>query len=564
MNKTISINIGGTFFHIDENAYLKLKNYLDSISHSLNDDPQGKEEIIQDIELRISELLSEKISNNRQVVNDRDIDDIIKAMGQPEDYQYDDGMFNEEEDQSKKAPNTAKPKKLYRTRKEGIIGGVCKGLAYFFGIDVIWVRLLMLLLLIPNGIGLLVYIILWIIIPDAKTTAEELEMKGKPVTIDNIEKNIKDEYERLEKKVKNTNFSGVKNVLQTLIDGIANLIVLLFKIIVKFIGGLLVIIGGITALALIIALFFWGLYKMLGIEHPFISYPGYFNLSVIPLWVLVAALIFALSIPFFYLLILGLNILSDERKGIGTSGNLAFLAVWIISLMILGFSSIEHQTRFAKENLISSNESYTLTPQDTLFVSMKSNDTLVNRKKLYRSRLLEPVINSNNDLFSTYIYLDIRRSNSEKTMVKVLKSARGYNKENAGKYAKKIDYRYTLENNKLALNSYFTTPDDLKHHKPKLDVILYIPDNQIITLDESTGSFLYDVNNIQDLYEHDMTNHTYQMTSQGLNCLDCAQPVKKSNEGLDIDINKQGLNINVDDGENKARIKIDKNGIEIK
>ncbi len=564
MNKTISINIGGTFFHIDENAYLKLKNYLDSISHSLNDDPQGKEEIIHDIELRISELLSEKITNNRQVVNDRDIDDIINAMGQPEDYQYDDGMFDEEEDQPKKAPNTAKPKKLYRTRKEGIIGGVCKGLAYFFGIDVIWVRLLMLLLLIPNGIGVLVYIILWIIIPDAKTTAEELEMKGKPVTIDNIEKNIKDEYERLEKKVKDTNFSGVKNVLQTLIDGIANLIVLLFKIIVKFIGGLLAIIGGVTAIALIIALFFWGLYKMLGIEHPIISYPGYFNLSAIPLWVLVIALISALIVPFFYLLILGLNILSDERKSIGSSGNLALLAVWIISLMILGFSSIEHQTRFAKENLISSNESYTLTPQDTLFVSMKSNDTLINRKKLYRSRLMEPVINSNNDLFSTYIYLDIRRSNSEKTMVKVLKSARGYNKENAGKYAKEIDYHYILENNKLDLNSYFTTPDDLKHHKPKLDVILYIPDNQIISLDESTGSFLYDVNNIQDLYEHDMTNHTYQMTSQGLNCLDCTQSLEKSNEGLDIDINKQGLNINVDDGENKARIKIDKNGIEIK
>ena len=79
MNKTININLGGFFFHIDEIAFQKLKRYLDSISRSLSDDPQGKNEIISDIEARISELLSEKITDARQVVNESDIDEVIKT-----------------------------------------------------------------------------------------------------------------------------------------------------------------------------------------------------------------------------------------------------------------------------------------------------------------------------------------------------------------------------------------------------------------------------------------------------------------------------------------------------
>ena len=83
MNKTININLGGFFFHIDESAYQKLRRYLDAISKSLNDDPQGKNEIIADIEARISELLSERITDARQVVNEGDIDEISPLWGSP-------------------------------------------------------------------------------------------------------------------------------------------------------------------------------------------------------------------------------------------------------------------------------------------------------------------------------------------------------------------------------------------------------------------------------------------------------------------------------------------------
>lgn len=83
MNKTININLGGIFFHIDESAYLKLKRYLDAVRVSLSDDPKGQEEIMTDIEARIGELLSQKIKDARQVINENDINEIVEIMGKP-------------------------------------------------------------------------------------------------------------------------------------------------------------------------------------------------------------------------------------------------------------------------------------------------------------------------------------------------------------------------------------------------------------------------------------------------------------------------------------------------
>ena len=96
MNKTININLGGVFFHIDEVAYQKLKGYLDAIRRSLSDDPQGRDEIITDIETRIGELLSDKVKDVRQVVNESDIDEVIEVMGKPEDYMVDDEIFSDD------------------------------------------------------------------------------------------------------------------------------------------------------------------------------------------------------------------------------------------------------------------------------------------------------------------------------------------------------------------------------------------------------------------------------------------------------------------------------------
>ena len=172
MNKTININLGGIFFHIDELAYQKLKLYLDAIRRSLSDDPQGRDEILNDIELRIGELLSERITNDRMVINDGDIDEITKIMGRPEDYSVDEELFVDEPKYSKSTSS----KKLFRDADDKFLGGVCSGLAHYFGMDVIWMRLLWLVLFFFFGTGFLIYILLWILIPQAVTIAVNLQI----------------------------------------------------------------------------------------------------------------------------------------------------------------------------------------------------------------------------------------------------------------------------------------------------------------------------------------------------------------------------------------------------
>ena len=140
MNKTININLGGYFFHIDETAYQKLRKYLDAIAKSLSDDPEGKNEIIADIEARICELLCEKITETRQVVNELDIHHIIKIMGEPEDYSDSDESF--QKTQSKSNNSKSNSKKLFRDRENRLISGVSAGIAHYLDLDVVWIRIL--------------------------------------------------------------------------------------------------------------------------------------------------------------------------------------------------------------------------------------------------------------------------------------------------------------------------------------------------------------------------------------------------------------------------------------
>lgn len=560
MNKTININLGGIFFHIDEQAYLKLKRYLDAITNSLNDDPQGKEEIINDIEQRISELLAENISEERQVINEANIDAIIAVMGQPEDYAYDDELFH--------APKTNKntSKKMYRDGKDKILGGVSSGLGHYFGIDTAWVRILWIIITLFFGTGVLVYAVLWIILPEANSTAEELEMKGQPVNIDNIERTIKEEYSKIEGKVRNADFSKVKTGLQDLIETIGKILVAIFKVLGKVIGVLLLVIASTTLIGLIIGLFSWGSIELMGFGEEFVSVPPFFEFSILPEWLLTLLLFLAITVPFLFLFIIGLNILSSDKKSLGLTGNLALLGVWLLSLFGLAFAGIEHENRFATNGSISENYDLDLMPHDTLQIMMRGNDKLANRKSLYRSRNLESVVDSlgNEKLFSSYVHVDIRRSSTDQVLVKVLKSSRAINKSKAKENASLINYGFTNEANVLNLDAYFLVPTELEHNRPKIDVIVYVPNKRYVYLDNTTKSFLYDVKNSTNIYDADMANHHFLMTAKDFTCTDCVSKEANMEEKNILEINKEGLKLSIKEGKDKVKVKIDEEGIEVR
>lgn len=182
MNKTLTINIAGSVFHIDENAYQKLDQYLKAIKRSFPKEEQ--DEIIHDIEIRIAELFSENITDENQVVTLNDVDRVISIMGKPEDY-----ILDEETTTSNNTQyiyNTSK--KLYRDGDRAMVGGVLAGLGHYFKIDTVWMRIIFMILVLFYGTGVLLYLILWIIVPEAKTTSQILEMQREPINISTIEK----------------------------------------------------------------------------------------------------------------------------------------------------------------------------------------------------------------------------------------------------------------------------------------------------------------------------------------------------------------------------------------
>lgn len=576
MNKTININLGGIFFHIDEIAYQKLKLYLDAIRRSLSDDPQGRDEILNDIEHRIGELLSERVKDERQVVNENDIDEITKIMGKPEDYLVDEEIF---EDEPKYRPKNSS-KKLFRDGEDKFLGGVSAGLGHYFGIDTLWVRLIWVLLVVAGfGTGIPIYILLWILIPEAQTTAEKLQMKGEPVNISNIERKIREEFEGVTSRVKDgvndvtdkVNSSEFKNKaksgIQEIVDTLGKIILAIFSIFGKFIGGILIFVAAATLIALIFGAFSWGSIEILGFGNEYVHYPPFFFDSLIPGWLLVIFTFIAVGIPFIILFMLGLRILSSNVKSFSSTTKLSLLGIWIISLLALGFATANFFTRTAYDGVNNQTEELAITPIDTLNVKMIGNDNLSNQKELRRRYNTENVYHNDIEkLFSTRINVDIKLTDETNAFVKIRKESEGSNRLSANKAAEAIEYRFNLNDTNLELNGYFLSDFKNKFKDQLVDITIYLPVNSLLFLDSSTRTFLDDVDNVQNIYDRDMPKHLYKMTSKGLECLDCDPSIfgdnfKRSDEHFKLNIDRNGVELKVNDGDNNAKLKLDENGL---
>lgn len=194
MNKTFTINLSGLIFHIDEDAYSRLQDYIQKLKqHFANQ--AGSEEIIADIESRMAELLQERLGDRKQVVSMSDVEHIISQLGQPFE------MESEQTDDSDQHKSYSyRRKRLFRDPDNRKIAGVSAGIAAYLSIDSIWIRLLFILSLFASGAGLLIYAVLWIVLPEANTTAEKLEMRGEAVNISNMEKAMRNEVNEMADK----------------------------------------------------------------------------------------------------------------------------------------------------------------------------------------------------------------------------------------------------------------------------------------------------------------------------------------------------------------------------
>ncbi len=338
MNITLNINLAGHFFYIDELAYKNLNAYLDEIKRYFKDETV-RDEIIADIEARIAELLIGMLKHERQVITQNEVDEIIKIMGQPHDYKIDE----EEQKESQR--------KLFRDQENALLGGVASGLSYYIGLKTRWVRIIWLILgLFSWGGFIVLYLILWIVLPKAETTAEKLSMKGEPINISNIEKKIKEGIEDVADRVKNTDYSktgkSVETGLKGFFDALTRVLESLFLVIRKLLGIILIIATSLGIISLVIAVFTLGTVDLMGIDLFDLEFNQdhwtYFNG---PLWILSVPVFFFSVIPMVYLLLFGKWMWSGKLKN--TIGMSIFLGVlWIISLFSLIVISLQQWATF--------------------------------------------------------------------------------------------------------------------------------------------------------------------------------------------------------------------------
>ncbi|CAL2074690.1 phage shock protein C [Tenacibaculum sp. 190524A05c] len=565
MNKTININLGGFFFHIDENAYQKLRRYLDAIARSLSDDPQGKNEIIADIEARISELLSERITDARQVVNEGDIDEIIAIMGQPEDYTESEEDYAGGSSYNYNKRTRSSNKKLFRDREDKFLGGVASGLAHYTNIDTIWVRLFFILAAVTTGIGLLIYIVLWVLLPEAKTTSEKLQMEGEAVNIDNIEKKIRNEFEYLSTKLKDgaseisekissADYDKLRNQtksgFQDFLDTVGKILSALFKVFGKFIGILLIFVAGVTLISLLFALFSISSLEILGFEGDFIHYPPFFYDSVFPNWLLSIFGLLVVAVPIIALLILGLRILSPNLKRLSTTTSLSLFGVWLVSLLFIGFSGIEFATSKAQSAIKVSKKSILFNPEQPLKIGVQNDDEIYYQHNLKRRRNAEEVyVNDQKLKYSNDIKIDVERSDSDKAFIEIRKESEGRKRKDALENAEKINYKFKLDNNKIVFDAFFLSEFKNLWKDEEVYLTVHIPEGTTIYFENSSKRFLYNVENTDDIYDRNMANHHFKMTSRGLECLDCETEDEEENKDRN-NSNWNNDNNNDDDNDN--------------
>jgi len=527
MNKTVSINLAGIFFHIDEDAYQNLKNYFKAIKKSLQNS-EGESEILADIEGRVSELFSERIKSSQHVISNKEVDEIVSIMGQPEDYKIDEALFEESPEQEK---SDIHKRRLFRDSDGAYVGGVSAGLGHYFGIDPLLIRLVWVLLIFGAGMGPLLYVILWILIPAAKTTAEKLAMMGKPVTISNIEKKVQEEFENVKaslERVKNSVNSDKINDLGSTIQSksrsffetLCDIAMFLFKLFFKAIGLLFIVVSISALIGFFISLLTVGIAD--AVHFPGLDFADLVNSSTLPLWLVSILALLIAGIPIVFLLLLGLRMVSSRTPQLNRYTKLALLGVWIIVLITLITLSLKLASDYRINASVTEQSELPVTSQDTLFLEMKGNPLY--SKYLYRDNDLEIIYDAQNTkrIYGSNVRLIVRSTKDSIGSISVEKIALGSDYFNAKNRAEKLEYDYEFKNNTLFLNGYFLTDIDNKYRGQNVEVILTLPIGSVLFPDENTYSFHRNTSKYNDILDNGNEEHYMKVNYKSMRCLDCS------------------------------------------
>ena len=518
MNKTVSINLGGLVFHIDEDAFQKLSHYFDAIKRSLSN-TKGQEEIINDIEMRVGELVAEKHTSDKQVISIKQVDEIISIMGQPEDYRIDD---EEPKDTTSNFETLKRDKKLFRDKDEAVIGGVLAGLGHYFGIDKVFLRILFLVLFFVAGTGFLAYIILWIAMPEAQTTSEKLEMRGEPVTISNIEKKVREEFGTLSEKIKSTDFEKMKSEMKSNSEkfnaNFKGYLDVFFNVIAKTIGALMIL-GSLAILVIfLIGVLAFGTTNFE--SFPFHSFIELGNFTDYPVWFFGLLFYIAVSIPSIFILLLGIKIVAPNSKSIGSIAKYVLVAIWIITIGILTSIGVKQASEYAYDGRVYEKQTINLNPKDTLLIKFKNNDYYAKDVNDYTDFSITKDSLNQDVVYSNLIVFEIEKTDEPLPYIKINKEARGNSLISSKQRAEKIKYSYKIIGNQLVLDNYLITELKDKYRDQKIEIKLYLPKGTLFKVNSSVKNYDYSDNSFFNLHTSS-DGYIYNVVDSQVKCLNC-------------------------------------------
>ncbi|MEE8335231.1 MAG: PspC domain-containing protein [Candidatus Neomarinimicrobiota bacterium] len=516
MKKTVTINLAGVVIRIDEDAFEQLQEYLNSIKlHFSSGD--GRDEIMADIESRIAELFQEM---KLEIIGTKNVAKIISVMGSPEEYLDDSG------EEEKKETITEKIKKrIFRNPDDNIIGGVCGGLGSYFDVDPVWFRLGFVIGTLIGGSGILIYLILWFIVPEARSTADKLQMQGEPITAENIKKTVLVEKVReVKSSINNINtnkiFSVIRNAVQLVLQLLQKIFKLVFKLI-KPVFGVIFLVSGVSLTLMLVFLFFgvnWagGLFNFGHASELSYMFDSLISFNPVGHWLAVTGLLLLVGIPLFQIMYFSLRLLfglEPQRKSLKAT----FTGLWIASLMMVIIFSMFSFFQFSASGYAEEKIILKEIKRDTLFLSLVE-DPVYSIHDRGRNFIFNE---AENMMQSSEVDLDILTSNDDKFYLEIKKTAMGNNRKKARNLASEILYEYETGADRIRFNNNLSIPHGSPFKFQEVELTLFVPRGKAVFLDNSLKYLIYNIHNTSNTYDRAMVNHTWLMTKKGLECTDC-------------------------------------------
>jgi phage shock protein PspC (stress-responsive transcriptional regulator) len=529
MNKIHNINIGGYPLTIDDDAYQYLENYLDNIRQRFSES-DGQEEIMNDVEARLGELLTANMGG-RTIVMLPDVESVVVIMGKPEDFGGEPTPADTPKGRSKSnqagsgQPLIKTGRRLFRDEDNTVISGLCSGLAAYFGMpEPVWMRLIFVLLAILSaGFWVPVYLLLWIIVPPARSASDRLQMRGEPVNVDSIARELEQGINRVSKRF-DSDARPVFNPPSSQGCG---------AVIGKLALGILILIAASMVLGLGTA---WiaSAWAMLTESDRIVNFSP---LSYSSTYLAMGAFFLFFGLPIVSLLLwLSRQIFSTKTpKWLGT----VLGSLWGVSLVTLVVSAYFASREYRRS----------ATQQTEIDLSALTSDTL--RISKFDTGYESDPFNGDfvfgrDDKFEFRNSIDIRVRRSQSNRFECIQyvNSRGRTNEHALESASFIQLPYQVRpSGEFAIASHFKVVDGKQWRFQTIKVVIGVPEGKHIVFGDKIYSYAaadlddYATGN-GNYYISKRPNRLFQMTSNGLRCVDCSAFGQNNEYNTDEEYNR--------------------------